>query len=185
MIPRLLNWQAITGLVASIGLAILLAIQALQTRHWKKQSATFEKLYLAEQNAFASTVADARAAADAAHAADRANSDRVTTEQRAITERTANDFEARVAAARADAERLRRDPPADPGVGGSASMSGIPATSRRPAEAAGHDRLPPPDALIATEQAIQLDELIKWVRAQAKVDNNPSAVASPTGDDRR
>ena len=29
------------------------------------------------------------------------------------------------------------------------------------------------DALTATEQAIQLDELIKWVRAQAAVDPNP------------
>jgi hypothetical protein len=27
--------------------------------------------------------------------------------------------------------------------------------------------------LIATEQAIQLDELIKWVRAQGAVDSNP------------
>jgi len=39
--------------------------------------------------------------------------------------------------------------------------------------------------LIATEQAIQLDELIKWVRAQAKVDNSPSSVASSPGDNRR
>jgi hypothetical protein len=33
--------------------------------------------------------------------------------------------------------------------------------------------------LTATEQAIQLDELIKWVKAQAKVDNNGNGVASP------
>ena len=33
------------------------------------------------------------------------------------------------------------------------------------------DRLPDADALTATEQAIQLDELIKWVEAQAAVDN--------------
>ena len=51
-----------------------------------------------------------------------------------------------------------------------------------PAQATGADRLPVPDALTATEQAIQLDELIKWVRAQAKVDNNSPAVASPRGD---
>jgi len=50
------------------------------------------------------------------------------------------------------------------------------------AEAARKDGLPPPDALTATEQAIQLDELIKWVREQVEVDNNPKAVASPTGD---
>jgi hypothetical protein len=40
------------------------------------------------------------------------------------------------------------------------------------AQAAGQDRLPAPDALTATEQAIQLDELIKWVKAQAEVDPN-------------
>jgi hypothetical protein len=39
-------------------------------------------------------------------------------------------------------------------------------------EAPGKDRLPQSDALIATEQAIQLDELIRWVEAQAKVDPN-------------
>ena len=35
-----------------------------------------------------------------------------------------------------------------------------------------------PTRMTATEQAIQLDELIKWVRAQAKVDNSPAAVAT-------
>jgi hypothetical protein len=34
----------------------------------------------------------------------------------------------------------------------------------------------------ATEQAIQLDELIKWVRAQAKVDNNRGTSANSPGD---
>jgi hypothetical protein len=37
-------------------------------------------------------------------------------------------------------------------------------------QAAGQDGLS--DRLIATEQAIQLDELIKWVKAQSKVDRN-------------
>jgi hypothetical protein len=32
------------------------------------------------------------------------------------------------------------------------------------------------DRLIATEQAIQLDELIKWVNGQAKVDNASKAI---------
>ena len=35
---------------------------------------------------------------------------------------------------------------------------------------ASENRLPLDERLIATEQAIQLDELIKWVRAQAAVD---------------
>jgi len=51
-------------------------------------------------------------------------------------------------------------------------MPGLPAATCRTAQAAGQDRLPPANALLATEQAIQLDELIKWVQAQASVDPN-------------
>ena len=51
-------------------------------------------------------------------------------------------------------------------------MPGLSAPPGGAAQAPGQDRLPPQDALTATEQAIQLDELIKWVRKQAAVDNN-------------
>jgi hypothetical protein len=71
---------------------------------------------------------------------------------------------------------------ADPGAGGTAPMPGVPASTRSAAQAAGENRLPRPDRLIATEQAIQLDELIKWLRRQATVDNNGSAGASPRRD---
>jgi hypothetical protein len=43
-------------------------------------------------------------------------------------------------------------------------------------------RLPLADRLEATEQAIQLDELIKWVRAQAAVDSNGTQVRSQPRD---
>jgi hypothetical protein len=49
-------------------------------------------------------------------------------------------------------------------------MPGLPAPAGGSAQGAGEDRLPHSDALTATEQAIQLDELIKWVKAQAAVD---------------
>ena len=45
-------------------------------------------------------------------------------------------------------------------------------------ETARKDRLRSSGELTAIEQAIQLDGLIKWVRAQATVDNSPKAVAS-------
>jgi hypothetical protein len=51
----------------------------------------------------------------------------------------------------------------------------VPGLSAAPcgvAEAAGHDGLPPDAALVATEQAIQLDALIGWVRRQASIDPN-------------
>ena len=46
----------------------------------------------------------------------------------------------------------------------------LPASATGAHSPPGQDRFPDPDRLIATEQAIQLDELIKWVRAQAAVD---------------
>jgi hypothetical protein len=51
-------------------------------------------------------------------------------------------------------------------------MPGLSAPPGGAAQPPGQDRLPSQDALTATEQAIQLDELIKWVRKQAAVDNN-------------
>ena len=188
MIARLLNPQGITGLTASICLALLLIAQKLETRHWKKQSGQFEQLYHADQAAFVETTGRYRAAAASARAADRAAAERVRVEQSAINERTANDFETRLAAARARSDELRRDAQ-DSAHSGSRRTAPVPALSAAPGgahEAAGEDRLSGADALIATEQAIQLDELIKWIRRQHSVDPNadrrerqPSGVNSP------
>ena len=87
--------------------------------------------------------------------------------------------------ARNRAERMRVETgstAADPRARGSAPLPGLPAASGRAAQGAGEDQFPTSDALTATEQAIQLDELIRWVRAQAKVDNSTAAVASQPGD---
>jgi hypothetical protein len=172
MLLRLLNPQGLAGLAVSLSLAILLVIQKGETRHWRRSSGQFEELYRGEQASFAATVANYRAVAETARAADRANLARVGAQQRAISERTSNDFEARLAAARLSAQRLRGEAgvaAADPGARGTAAMSGLPAAPAGAAQAAREDRLPDSDALTATEQAIQLDELIKWVKAQAAV----------------
>jgi hypothetical protein len=174
---RLLNVQGIAGIAVALALGILLLVQKGETRHWRKESGRFEQLYGQQQAALATTVANYRAAAAEAEAADKANAGRVAAEQRAISERISNDFEARLAAARLSAQRLRGQgaaAAADPGGGAAAPVPGLSAASGRPAQAAGQDRLPRSDALTATEQAIQLDELIKWVRAQAAVDPNAS-----------
>jgi hypothetical protein len=184
MILRLLNWQGIAGIALSLALGVMLLIQKGETHHWKKTSAGFERLYQQDQAAFATTVANYRSAADQARAADRTNLTRIAAEQRTINERTANDYEARLAAARTTAQRLRLNPEAaaDPGPGRSASMPALSDAAGGTAHAPGQDGLPPSDALTATEQSIQLDELIKWVGRQAAVDNNPKAVANPPGD---
>ena len=174
---RFLNLQGIAGLAVAVALGILLLVQKGETRHWRKESGRFEQLYGQQQAALATTVANYRAAAAQAEAADRANAGRVAAEQRAISERTSNDFEARLAAARLSAQRLRGQSAAagaDPGAGGAAPVPGLSVATGGPPKAADEDRLSGSDALTATEQAIQLDELIKWIKRQAAVDPNGS-----------
>jgi len=125
----------------------------------------------------AGTVANYRAAAEAARTADKLNAERVAAEQRLINERTSNDYEGRLADARARFDRLRietRSAAADPGHRANASVPGLSAASAQSPQAAAQYGLP--DRLLATEQAIQLDELIKWVRAQASVTPTGSVV---------
>ena len=60
-------------------------------------------------------------------------------------------------------------------AGRAAPVPGLPAAAGGAAQAAGEDGLSAADALTATEQAIQLDELIKWVRQQhdVRINNEP------------
>lgn len=177
MIPRLLNWQGLAGIAVAAVLLMMLTVQKLESVRWKEESERVEKLYQQEQAAFATTVANARAAADAARAADFANAQRVAAEQRAINQRSEDEFEARLADARARAERMRVEAgAADRGSTGTSAVSGLPASAGGLDQGPGENRLP--DALLATEQAIQLDELIRWVKAQAKVDNNGASGAT-------
>jgi hypothetical protein len=164
--------------------AVLLASLALvfiihDRNHWKSEAGVRQQQLAQTKAAFDQTVAGYRAAAAQARASDAANAARVKTEQAAINERTADEYQTRIAAARADAQRLRHDATAatDSGVGGRAPVPSLPAPASGAAQSAGEDGLPDIDKLIATEQAIQLDELIKWVRAQAAVDPNTVAPA--------
>jgi len=175
LLPRFLNIQGAFGVAASLALFGLLLVQKGETRHWRKQSNGFETNYRGEQQAHAETVANYRAAADAARRADAANRDRVLVAQQDISERTTHDYEARLADARAIADRLRRQAgtaATDRGAGRAASLPAAGAAARAADGPAAQDGLSVDDALIATEQAIQLDALIQWVRAQAAVDND-------------
>ena len=161
-------------LVAAIACALLLALLIHDRNRWKSKTEHVSELLSAERASHAATVANYRAAAERARQADAANAARVKSEQAAINERTADDFESRIAAARAAAGRLRQvsGTQTDPRRGGATPVSGLSAAAGDFAQSAGKDRLPDDDALIATEQAIQLDELIQWVRAQARVEAN-------------
>lgn len=169
---RLLNPQGIAGLAASVVLALLLVTAKLDGRHWRKQSAGFETLFRDEARAHAATAANIRAATEQARAADAANLARVAAAQSQIDERTLDDLQARLADARARADQLRRQAgqaAAPAGRGASPPMPGVPHPAGGAGQAPAQDRLSDPDRLTATEQAIQLDELIRWVRAQSAV----------------
>jgi hypothetical protein len=184
MIPRFLNLQGMIGITAALLLATLFLVKASEARHWRKQSGRYEQLYLAEQGARTQTIANYRAAAETARQQDLANAGRVAAEQRAISERTAHDLESRLADARLRAQRLQlgQGSPAAAGGGGRAAL--VPAAGAAPGaagRAAQEDGFPLADRLLATEQAIQLDELIKWVTGQAAISSgDPKSGSSPS-----
>lgn len=119
-------------------------------------------------------------------AAARAEDDRlarVEAEQQEITDDTIRSFEARLADARAVASRLREQsgnvPTGARPAGSTDSLEGaaLSQAAGGPDETAALPRLPDPAdelhwRLVATEQAIQLDELISWVEAQSTIDPN-------------
>lgn len=137
--------------------------------------------------AFEQTVKNYQAAVTQARLRAEMNVARVETEQAGITQEIVDDYEARLADARARADRIYRAgslrgtaPARAAGSGaGAAGVPGVPAASGRAGEATGEDRLPapgdlsPPDALLATEQALQLQALIEWVNRQAAVQVAP------------
>lgn len=170
MIPALdrLSLKLVIGIAAALMLALLVA----DRNRWKAKTAYYSDLLASARAAHAATVTSYRAAAEQARQADLAHAARVKASQAAINERTANDYETRIAAARASARRLRQNAAtarANPRGGGATPVPGLSVAAEGVAQGAGQDRLPPADALIATEQAIQLDELIKWVRRQHAV----------------
>lgn len=159
--------------ILGAALAAAAVLWLIQSRdHWRDEAKANATLYQQAQAASALTVANYRAAAQQARREDAANVARAQAEQAAISERTTNDFESRIASARALADRLRKQAAsaaADPGAGGAAPVPPVPVAAAGASQAAGEDGLPESDRLIATEQAIQLDELIKWARAQSRV----------------
>ena len=134
----------------------------------------------AEQFAHQGSALNWQMATAMALAADLQN--RLAKEQRQAEEsrRVSDDFEVRIADARARAAAVSvrgQAAATDQGGGGIAPVPGVPDPARVAGEAAGENRLPAADALIATEQAIQLDELINWIEAQTRVAAEPGPIA--------
>jgi hypothetical protein len=183
MIPRFLNLQGMIGIAGALLLLTLFLVKAGEARHWRKQSGRYEQLYLSEQGARAQTIANYRAAAETAREEDLANANRVIAEQRTISERTSHDLEARLADARARAQRLQLGQGSAAAPGGGGRAAAVPAAGAAPGaagRAAEKDGFSLSDRLLATEQAIQLDELIKWVNGQAAVGSRSGSAPSPS-----
>lgn len=141
---------------------------------------------VAEKAAHQASAANWEAATNTARLLDRENKRLVEAQQTAESRRISDDYQARIdnarARARASAAGLRvQAAPADQGGRGEPPMPGLPDPARGIDAAACEARLPAglsaADALIATEQAIQLDELINWVAAQAAIDRNGKEAA--------
>lgn len=182
MIWRLLKPQGAIGLVVSAVLLALLGMQTIRVRRWRAQAERAAVTLKVERAATAETVANVRAAAAAAKANDTANLLRVTAEQTAINQRSSDDFEARINDARARAGRLQQQAAAgaaDPGGRGTTPVPGLSPSAEPAANVAREDGFPLADRLTATEQAVQLDALIKWVKAQGAVDPGNAAPPSP------
>ena len=174
MILKLLGPFGIAGAALSLVLSILLGLQLHTTHHWEHEAATEKLAYQTEKAAFDTTVANYRTAAAKAHDADLANAARVKSLGAALNQERQTSYEARIADARARAERLQphATAAAHPGSPGTADVSGVSNATGGADEAARQDGLSRGDRLTATEQAIQLDELIKWVKSVVGIDVN-------------
>lgn len=165
---RLLPWLGL----AAIPLVGLLVAQTIDARHWHKQSDRYEQLYHDEQGAHRQTQLNYHIAAEKARKDDLANKQRVEREQKAASDERTKAYEARLADARARAERLRHELEAatHPSGAGKPSVPGVSNAPGRPDGSASEGGLSLADRLTATEQAIRLDELQKWVKQQLGID---------------
>ena len=149
----------------------------------------------AERTAHAKTKADYRDAQVEAERQETARIERVRTQQKEITDAIESDYLARVADLGARADRLRAQlRPRTDIVGAPPGEQSAPLrdSAGRTDEAAGDSRLPagrgepvasqfgrtPEEQLerdiVATQQALQLDALIDWIRRQTAIDPNKS-----------
>ena len=115
----------------------------------------------------------ARSRAAQAKAEDQAHAARVERDQDRVSKEVSNDYQIQLGDLRRRYDALRLHaaaPAADPDGGGAQTMPPISVAARGADGAAGEDRLPAADALIASEQALRLKALQDWVRGQEAVE---------------
>ncbi len=173
MIPALARFLPAGGLYkllayiggAALVIAVLWALLERGNRYRDK--------LLTTQAAFAKTVLDYHAAAIQRKASDLANVERVEVAGSAISEDTLHAYEDRLASLRADyAERVRTATAANSRGDAGADLPGVSEAASGVDARPGEARLPPRDALTASEQAEQLIALQDWVVKVSAIDVN-------------
>jgi len=147
------------------GTALILAAWAYADHRGYQRGVASQQPAIAALNA---TIANVRNASAAALASDLAKARTVETKQREITDASSSDYQRQLADLRARYDRLRAEAAADSRGGAGTDMPGVSDATSRPDATAPQIGLP--DALIASEQALQLQALQGWIAAQTKVD---------------
>ena len=156
------NWQAVLGAAA---VAILAALLAIRTGQRDDARATLERERL-EHLLFAERV---RAKAEEITRRFIEHARRVERDQNRVTQEVSREYQARLAALRADYERRLRPPVgSDPGGPGRPQVPGLPDAPGRPDGAA-----PPASFEFACRaNSLQLEYLQAWIRQQLKVERD-------------
>lgn len=169
---RLAGLAGLAALAAIVFLFVNLKSEQMRAAKWQHRFGEEQAAAALFAGKVRSTAEAMRAkAAEAALAAERL--------QGKISEEVSSDYRARIDKLRrragAAAGGMRSDQGGADTGGGGAAMSGVPGAAGRVDGAAGEDRLPRAglsggDALIASEQAVRLEELQRWLRRQAQAD---------------
>ena len=160
-------------LLGGLSIVMLLYIGVLhfQKAGLKRHVASIEMQLKAEKLSHENRKLTYERAAEKARADDAANQVRVERQQSHISQETSREYQTKLADLRRRFERLRSgEAPGDQGGSGSEAVPRFPDGTAGPSPASQEDRLPPEDALIASEQALQLQALINWVLGQQGVD---------------
>jgi hypothetical protein len=159
--------------IPMLGLLIALGVTRHSLASTKRDLAACNKHGAEVQAAYDQFAADVRAKTAQAKAADAAHAAAVLAQQKSISERTVDDYKAQIAAVRERAARIVRSgsnaPATNSSSGGNPRVPSSSQGAGRTDGATPEDRLSDSDALIATEQAIQLQALQQWVREQEGV----------------
>jgi hypothetical protein len=161
----------IVGGLGCLILGFMLHHSQGQTRAANDRAAAWEKLFHAEQSAFRETVANVRAKTAQAKADDAAHALKVERDQVNRTQEVSSEYQARLAALRSryDALRVRTGASqvglGNPRRGGTAPVPGVPDPAGGPDAATA----PGDFQFNAEANAIQLQELQRWVREQQAV----------------